>query len=141
MGAHARTRARAAPRCRALRKRMIDAPLFTPTFRRPRLCCRLIDGMNHSARSAIRDPSVPRIRVQARPHLAALCSPDSAADVHRDSSVASNEFIRWHRFSRSRRSRVRARARTAELEISARRLRKRLTDVLGTPFSKTVGAP
>jgi len=56
MGAHARTRARAAPRCRALRKRMIDAPLFTPTFRRPRLCCRLIDGMNHSARSAIRDP-------------------------------------------------------------------------------------
>lgn len=28
---------------------------------------------------------------------------------------------------------------TAELEISGRRLRKRLTDVLGTVFSKAVG--
>ena len=30
-------------------------------------------------------------------------------------------------------------AHTAKLEISVRRLRKRLTDVLGTMFSKTVG--
>lgn len=36
-------------RCRVLRKRMIDMPLFTPTFRRPHLCYHMTDVMSHYA--------------------------------------------------------------------------------------------
>jgi len=46
---HAATRRSAL--CRALRKRMIDVPLFTPTFRRPHLCYHMTDVMSHYAPS------------------------------------------------------------------------------------------
>lgn len=36
-------------RCRVLRKRVIDVPLFTPTFRRPHLCYHMTDVMSHYA--------------------------------------------------------------------------------------------
>lgn len=36
-------------RCRVLRKRMIDVPLFTPTFRRPHLCYHMTDVMSYYA--------------------------------------------------------------------------------------------
>lgn len=52
-GARARKTAaprRSDPRCRVLRKRMIDAPLFTPTFRRPHLCYHMTDVMSYCAR-------------------------------------------------------------------------------------------